>query len=863
MKWVDTKQTKKLIKRFFILTLAIWALALSVSAQLAGYVIDRQSGDSIPFASVSYKGHKVGVSADSKGQYKISRHNGWKLTFSAIGYRNEVVNVSEKVGNFLVVKLRPDSKMLKEVVVDSKRKSKYRRKENPAVALMRKVIERKKLTDLKTNDYYQYNKYQKLTLALNDFSPEKLESEKMKKRQWLLDQIEVCKYNNKLILPISVEEDVKQQIYRKSPQSEKTIVIGHKTTGVNEFLQTGDIMNVAMNDIFTNVNIYENEIRLLQHPFTSPIADKAIWFYRYYITDTTYVDGEKCIQLDFTPNNQQDFGFRGTIYILADSTYRVKRCEMTIPKTSEVNFVENMRCIQEFSSVGDNGWVLTTDDMFVELMLLDFLQKFIVIRNTRNTDFAFATLPDEMFRGKSKEIINPDSEMQDENFWTENRKVELTKSESSMKTFINRIENLKGFNYILFGLKLLFENFVETGSKNTPSKVDIGPINTTISQNFYDGMRFRASAQTTANLNKHWFLKGYYAHGTKTNNNYYDAELTYSFNEKKYLPREFPKRTLTFIASRDVAMPSDKFFDTDKDNVFISFKMHKIDKMFLYTKQNLDFVYEYDWGMKLFANMKAERMEPVGDVMKFETLDGNIMRNLQSTELTMGFRYAPGETFLNSKQRRRAITYNAPIVRLQHTFGIKNAFGGNYNYNLTEIELYKRTWLPHSWGKIDARLRGGVQWNKVPFAYLIMPVTNLSFIIQPQTFDMINNMEFLNDRYASLDLTWDFNGKIFNRIPLLKKLKWREMVKFRSLWGTLSDKNNPDYYTSKGIIDDTVLKFPEGCYKMDGKRPYTEMCFGIYNIFKMVQVEYIRRLNYNDLPTATKHCVKFVIKPQF
>ena len=850
-------------RRLFVLAIAIWTLTLSVSAQLAGYVIDRQSGDSIPFASVSYKGHHVGTSADAKGQYKIARNNGWKLTFSAIGYKSEVVTINNKVGNYLVVKLRPDSKMLKEVVVDSKRKSKYRRKENPAVALMRKVIERKKATDLKVNDFYQYTKYQKLTLALNEITPEKLETEKMQKRQWLLDQIEVCKYNNKLILPVSVEENVKQQIYRKDPQSEKTITKGHTTVGINNLFQTGDIVNVALNDIFTNVNIYENEIRLLQHPFTSPIADKAIWFYRYYITDTTYVGNDKCIQLDFTPNNQQDFGFRGTIYILADSSYQVKRCEMTIPKTSEVNFVENMRCIQEFTKVDDHGWVLTTDDMFVELTLLDFVQKFIVIRNTRNSDYSFQPIDDEMFKGKSKEITDPDAEMQDDDFWQQHRQVELTKSESSMKTFLNRIEQLKGFNIIMFGLKILFENYVETGSKKTPSKVDIGPINTAISQNFYDGLRFRASAQTTANLNKHWFLKGYYAYGTKTHNNYYDAELTYSFNEKKYLPREFPRRTLTFIASRDVAMPSDKFFDTDKDNVFVSMKMHKIDKMFLYTKQNLDFVYEQEWGMKWFANVKAERMQPVGDVMKFEALDGNILKDLQSTEFTLGFRYAPGETFLNSKQRRRAITYNSPVIRLQHTFGIKNFLGGNFNYNLSEIELYKRTWLPHSWGKIDARLRGGIQWNKVPFAYLIMPVTNLSFIIQPQTFDMINNMEFLNDRYASLDLSWDFNGKIFNRIPLLKKLKWREIVKFRSLWGTLSDKNNPKYYEYSGIKDDVVLKFPEGCYKMDGKRPYTEMCFGIYNIFKIVQVEYIRRLNYNELPTATKHCVKFIIKPQF
>ncbi|MDO5446200.1 MAG: DUF5686 family protein [Prevotellaceae bacterium] len=850
-------------KRLFLLTIALWALTLTVGAQLSGIVIDRYSGDSIPNASLSYKGHKVSAVADNGGKYTISRQDGWKLTISAIGYKSETVTISNKVGDYLVVTLRPDSRMLKEVYVNSKKKSKYKRKNNPAVELMRKVIQKKKFTDLKVNDYYQYDKYQKLTLALNEITPEKLETQKMFKKQWVVDQVEVCPYNNKLILPVTVEENLRQEIYRKDPKSEKSILRGEKIVGVNKLFQTGDILNVAMNDIFTNVNIYQNEIRLLQHPFTSPISDKAIIFYRYYIADTTYVGNDRCIQVDFTPNNQQDFGFRGTIYILDDTTYQVKRCELTIPKTSEVNFVEDMRCIQEFSRAENGSWVLTTDDMFVELTVLDFVQKFIVIRNTRNTGHSFAALPDELFNGQSKEIRDPQANNRDEAFWNEHRQVQLTKSESSLGDFVKHLKQTKGFGYVLFGLKLLFENYVETGNETHPSKIDIGPVNTTISQNFYDGLRFRASAQTTANLNPHLFFKGYYAHGCNTGNNYYNAEVTYSFNKKEYLPREFPRRTLAFTASHDVAMPSDKFIQTDKDNVFVSLKMHKIDKMFLYTKQDLDFIYEYDWGLRLFSNIKAEKMEPVGDLMKFETLGGELINNVRSTELTLGFRYAPGETYMNSKQRRRAITYNAPVFRLQHTFGINSFLGGNYNYNLTEAEIYKRIWMPHSWGKIDLRLLGGVQWNKVPFTYLIMPVANLSYIIQRETFDMINNMEFLNDRYASLDLTWDFNGKIFNRIPLFKKLKWREIVKFRSLWGTLSDKNNPQYYLDTNKADNTVLKFPEGCYKMDGKRPYCEMSFGVYNIFKLLQVEYIHRFNYNELPTATQHCVKFIVKPQF
>ena len=840
-----------------------WALALSVSAQLSGYVIDRHTGDSIAYASLVYKGHKVSASADFHGKYTIARHDGWKLTVSAIGYQSQTITITPKVGNILVVKLRPDTRQLGEVIVKSKKKSKYSRKNNPAVELMKKVIEKKKLSDLKQNDYYQFTRYQKMTLALNDITPENLESKFFEKRQWMKDQVEMCQYNNKLILPVSVEENVKQFIYRKDPLTEKTLLKGETSTGVNDLFQTGDIINTVLKDVFTDINIYDDEVRLFQYPFTSPIGKGAISFYRYYITDTTYVDNDRCIQLDFTPNNQQDFGFRGTLYVLDDSSYQVKRCELTIPKKSDVNFVENMRCLQEFSRMPNGEWGLTIDDMFVELRLAKFLQKFIVIRNTRNSDYSFDPLPKNLYKGKKKELRDSYASMQGEDFWKEYRQVELTKSESSMDKFVKHLQEIKGFKYIIFGLKALIENFVETGSVKHPSKVDIGPINTMISQNFYDGLRLRGSAQTTANLNPHLFLKGYYAHGFNTNNNYYDAEVIYSFNKKEYLPREFPKQTLSFICSHDVALPSDKFIQTDKDNVFTSLKMHKIDKMFLYTKQDLDFVFEQEWGLKLFSNLKAEKMEPVGDVMKFENMNGDMLKNFRTTEWTLGFRYAPGETFINTKQRRLAINLDTPILRLQHTFGFKNFFGGDYSYNISEAEIYKRTWLPHNWGKIDARIRGGVQWNKVPFPLLLMPVANLSYIIEDETFDMVNNMEFLSDRYASLELSWDFNGKLFNRIPLLKRLKWREFIELRTFWGTLSDKNNPAYYTATGLSDNIVMKFPEGCYKLDGKKPYYEMSFGIHNIFKILHVEYIHRFNYNELPTATKDCVKFMFRASF
>ena len=863
---------------------------------LTGQILDAQTGEPVPFASCQYKGHNIGMVSDIEGNYSIARHNGWTLTFSAVGYVSQTIMVKASEKNIVRVRLQPDNKVLKEVTVKAKR-GRYSRKNNPAVEMMKKVVAAKKLTDLSNRDFYQYNKYQKITLALNDFDPAELDTlPKFKKRQWLVDQIEPCPYNNKLILPVSVDETVSQKIYRKKPHDEKTIIKGMNSTGINDLIQTGDILNTVIKDIFTDVNIYEDQIRMLQYPFTSPIGKDAIAFYRYYIQDTLMVSGDKCFHLHFLPNNQQDFGFRGDLYILADSSWQVKRCDMTVPKKSDVNFVENLQIVQEFTRLPDGGWVLSVDDFFTELKFASFLQKFAVIRNTRLTDYAFDELPKQLFKGKKKEVKDVNAMMRGDDFWAQYRQVELTKSESSMGSFISNVENIKGFKYIIFVLRAFIENFVETGSKKHPSKVDIGPINTIVTSNFIDGIRTRLSAQTTANLDSNLFFRGYVARGWGSKKNYYKADLIWSFNKKEYLPREFPQRTLTFSSSYDIESPSDKFMHTDKDNVFTAFKWAKVDKMLFYNRQSITFEREEDWGFRTTVRLKTEENEAAGELYYIplsENSDPNnwtnwshpvsknqmvydlyaaqglpqvpaepsvASRKFRTTELYAQLRYAPGETFINTKQRRLPINLDAPVFTLSHTIGIKGILGSDYSYNYTEASIYKRFWLK-SWGKFDIMLKGGIQWEKVPYPLLIMPETNLSYILQDFTFSAINNMEFPTDRFLSGNIGWDLNGKIFNRIPLLKKLKWREYIGLRCLWGELSDKNNP--YLEQNAGSSLLMYFPEGSYVIDPKRPYLELSLGIHNIFKLIHVEYVRRLNYNELPTAHKHGFRFMIRTTF
>lgn len=826
---------------------------------VSGKVVDEKTNEPLPFVNVVYTGGS-GTQTDTEGYFKIPFRAG-KLRFSLIGYETKTTRVTQSADS-LVFKLTPLESTFGTAEVTAK-KDKYSRKNNPAVMLMEKVIAAKKESDLRIYDYYSIEKYSKLTFALNEVTDKIFEDENFKRMPFLKEHVEVCNETGKLILPLSVDETVTQLIYRKEPRSEKSIILAHQDNGINELFNTGDIMSTMLKDCFTDVDIYKDEVRLLQYPFTSPIATHtAISFYRYFIIDTLYVDKDRCIRVDFTPNNAQDFGFSGSIFIMADSTYRVRKVDMGIPVRSDVNFVENMRIIQEFSPLPSGEQVLIHDDMMVQLKFASFISKFFVKRTTNYSNFSFEPIPDKSFKFKGETLTAANAQMQGEDFWEKHRSEQLSQSESSMDQLIRRMERVKGFKEVLWVLKAFIENFVETSiDPKHPSKVDIGPVNTMLTSNFVDGFRMRVSAQTTANFDKNLFLKGYVAYGFKDEKWKGMGEVTYSFNDKAYLPREFPVNNLTFSYSRDVMSPSDKFVPTDKDNVFTSLKWTTVEHMMYYETFKLLWDKEWENGLRFNIQARTSKDTPTASLFYQPLFTGEITADdalhhqfLRTYDLTVGLKFQPGVTWINTKQRRIAANNDAPIFELSHTTGAyslgKNAM--DYVYNLTEAGIYKRFWLA-SWGKIDVYLKGGVQWNRVPFPLLIMPAANLSFIMEDYTFNLIDNMEFLNDRYASLMFSWDLNGKILNRIPLIKKLKWREYIGVNMLWGTLTDKNNP--YIAENASDARVLYFPgtfngDGTFHslshvMDKKKPYVELIAGIHNIFKIFHIEYVYRVNYH------------------
>ena len=668
------------------------------------------------------------------------------------------------------------------ITVD-KRRGSYSRKDNPAVELMKRVIGHKRMTDPTHRPYCMYDTYQKLTLALNDVTPEQLTEGALSKIPGILDHIEPCFQNNKLIMPVTVSETVKRNLFSNNPKRSQVVMIGERSEGIDQLFQTGDQLVKTLRDFFGDVNLYEDDIRLLRQNFMSPIAKGAISFYRFHIVDTVRVGDDRCIHLAFGPDNSRDIGFSGELYVRDDSTYQLRRCILTVPKQSIVNHVDNMKIWQDFSLLPTGETVLATDDMMIELSLADVFAKSVILRTTRHSGYSFSHIPNAYFSNRLKQNEERRAVQRSEAFWNNFRRVGLTHSEQRMGQLVDNIwQSSPAFRTIGTGVKLLVDNYVETGK---PSKFDFGPLTSTISVNSIDGLRLRIGGRTTKALSRHVAIEGYYAHGFRSKGNYWSATLR--------------SHGFSLSASRDIRYPSDPLMPTDKDNMFLAWKWGDDSKMLAYSRQQLQYEYAAPSGLTLAAAVKRETYEGRG-ALQFDKIRTAEMR------LTLAYK---GFT-------------------LSHATGIDGMFDGECRYNTTEASWKRKTSL-RAWGTLDSDIRAGVQWDKMPWTLQFMPAANISYIAQPLTFALIDNMEMMSDRYASAILDWDLNGRLLNRIPLVNRLKLREYFSLRMLWGHWTDN---------------------GCTMPKSGKPYFEAAVGIHNILSFLHVEYVRRLTHADMSSA-------------
>lgn len=727
------------------------------------------------------------------------------------------------------------AKQLDEVVVRPK-KEKYTKKGNPAVELMQRVREYQKKGDPKYSEWYSYDQYDKTVLGLLDFPQSYID-----KNPFLRDYIDTTSHGRREVLDLIFKEKTSTTLYSEHGSSKKTVVTGRNSEGIDESFDDGNI-NTMLEEVLREVDIYDNDIVLMTNRFVSPLSAIGADYYKYYITDTLNVDGVRCIQLTFTPRIPESFSFMGNLYVeLGDTTCFVKKVSMKVPRTINLNYVDNLYIDQIYEKDESGKRHKVRDDMSVDICLIPGTQKFYGSRVTRYGSFADYKR-EEMTDAYSMagDIFESDeSGLRPESFWISRRAASLSKAESQMGSLMARLRERPFFYWAEKGLVILVGGYVKTGH---PSKFDFGPVNTLVSTNTVEGIRMRVGGMTTAHLNPHWFAKGYAAFGTRDHVWKYKCELEYSLSKKKYHSREFPINGIRGTYMYDLDMIGQHYLFTNADNVFLSWKRRPSDLVTYRRLARVEYNLELRNQLSFSVWGKYEKQEATR-WLPFVDSKGQIFKHYRQSSVGVSIRYAPGEKYIQEKSVRVPINLDAPVMQLTHEWGPKGLMGSDFTLSKTEMSVQKRWWFS-AFGYMDMILKGGIIWSQVQYPALLWPNANLSYTIQPESYSLMNPMEFAIDKYASWDLTYWGNGVLFNRIPVVKKAKLREVISFKGIYGDLSDRNNP-------ALHPDLYRFPEDSdARLMGKKPYMEMSAGIDNIFTILRVDYVWRLSYRDTPNA-------------
>lgn len=830
----------------------------------SGIVKDSITDEPLPFVSVYFDGSTIGAMTDDNGTFTLQNNQGYtKLAAASLGYDTKFIDLKPgKKNDNLELLLKPTAFEISEVVVKPKRE-KYTRKDNPAVELIKKVIAHKNDNRIEAKPEYQTEVYEKLSLSLDNFNPNLDKNKFLKKFKFIKNYLDTSEFNGKPILTVSVRENLSDFYYRKSPKAEKTIVRAKRMQGIDKTLDDGGGITSNLEEIFKSINIFDNNIPILLNRFVSPLSSTlATTYYHYYIMDTLDVGGDKCVDLAFVPANSESYGFTGRLYITLDGNYAVKKVLLNTPANINLNWVDKLRIEQEFKQMPDSTWVLDQENTFVNFYVVKGTQQLYAhqLRNYDNYNFNVQNA-DSVFGLLGALHVLPEATAQPDTFWTHNRPIPLKEKEDALKDLLGQLRKVPAFNAIIKTAEILITGYIPTANDKKVTKFDFGPMNTTFSANHLEGFRMRVGGMTTANLNPYWFASGYLAYGTNDRKIKYNLKLTHSFTKKEYHEGENPVNNLSFIQEYDVYTPGQDFLFTSKDNIFVAWKVGEpVTKMQYIRKSVLQ--YEKEWlnGLTWKSWIMNQNNEAAGTLQYIKRDEsGNLyhIKDFTTSEIGTQLRFAPGERAYNGRSGKESVfnlSKDAPVFKLSHQLGIKGVLGGDYNYNHTEISAEKRIWLS-SFGHIDAQIKAGKVWDKVPFPLLILPNTNQSVTIQPEAFHMMNALEFVTDQYVSFNATYYLKGWILNRIPGIKWLRLREVLSFNMIYGGLTDKNNP-------TLTPGLFLLPDGTQPL-GSTPYMECSVGLENIFKILRIDYYRRLTYLDHPDIKKGGIRIALRFTF
>lgn len=812
-----------------------------------GYVTEASSNTPVEMATVFFPGTSIGTHTDAKGYFELhSSQPQSRMQISAVGYQTSYKAITSASVQVFNVKLAEN--VYSEVVISTKRK-RYRNKDNPAVDLIRVVIAHKEQNRLQNYEYAQYQQYEKLQVSLID-NKKKIQNNLLLKQYKVLENnLDTATMTGRALLPFYLQEEVADVYYRKHPEKKKTIVIDQKRVDFKKYVDN-EGLNTYLKYIYEDINLYDNDIPIMTNRFLSPISDVAPTFYKFWITDTIKEDSVKLIELTFTPRNKTDMLFQGKIYITLDSNYAVKRADLEVNKEINLNWVKGLHVTQEFSKLANGKYYLSQSDLTGSFGMNKSTSGGIYGERLWSVkDFVVdKAQPDTLYKGQPREYArNIDSA--GGKLVQESRPDTTGTDEETVYKTVDSLQKTRIFKRSMDVGNLILSGYVGNGP------VEIGPVSTFYSFNHLEGSRVKFGGRTSTKFNARYYFEGYGAYGFKDDKFKYSGTAYYSFSNTSVYS-SFPLNRLRVSYTYDVKIPGQELSQLQEGSILVSFK-RGVSNKFIYDRiMNIDYLKEFSNHVSFQLGMRNTQQEPA-DQLKYikenSPKDYTYVQQLVTTEAYGMFRWAPRERFYQGKVYRSPIPNRYPILTINTIFGISNILNSQYNYQNIGASIYKRFYNSQL-GYTDLQLEGNNIFGQLPFPLLDIHRANQSYAFQFTSFNMMNFLEFVSDHYASAYMDHCFNGFFLNKIPLIKRLRWREYINAKVLYGGLRDENQPD--KNRGLLqlprdnngNPTTFTLNRG--------PYIEGSVGIGNIFNFFRVDLVRRFTYLSNPDVSKYGVR-------
>lgn len=816
--------------RNVIILLLCFLLSKNIFSQntytISGKVFDVSTKEPLPFVPLIISGTNIGTQSDFEGNYIIKTNKlGDSLIAVYVGYKRLARKIQKNVSSQVInMPMELEGISLEEVVVKAG--------ENPAHRIIRNAIANKSRNNPDKLEAYQYEVYNKIEFDLNKIPKEMRESKLMKPVAFVFKNVDSVYSDEKPSLPFFMVENLSEFYYKKNPPRKKEIVKASKITGV----ENSSISSI-MGDMYQKINIYDNNILIFDKQFPSPISSEGFFYYKYFLEDSGFIGNKYCYHIRFKPKRTGDIAFSGNIWI-ADTSWGVKRFEMSLPKEANINFINQVKSTQEYERI-DTTWMLVKDRLVIDFSPT---KKAIGFYGRKTTSYKNILInqpkPDNFYTLGDAIIVDDDALKKDDSFWQQHRHDTLSQRELKIFKMIDTIQTLPVYKTWVDFFYLLFNGYKKLNN------FEIGPYYNMISYNLIEGPRFRFGGRTSAIFSKWYELNGYIAYGTK------DEKWKYGLGFKCFITQK-PHRQLfgiNFKSDYEILGQSQNGFS--QDNLFASFLRSR--GLRTLTKVNrTEGWYEREWfpGLTTKITLFGTTYTPLplnDPYLYLNTLDNKIKQKdfIKNVEARINIRFAYKEKFVGGNFERVSLGTTYPVIQLMYSKSLPDAYGGEYNFQRVALSIYKRIRITPILGYIDANVTAGKIYGTLPYPLMELHGGNETYMYDPYAYNMMKYFEFVSDQYISASAEHHMNGLILNRIPLLKKLKLREVAGIKGVWGSVNPQNK------------NVILFPTTLKTLESG-PYVEANVGVENIFKIFRIDALWRLTYPLPRTVDNFGIKF------